>query len=120
MSLDDPSSRPKIDIVAPLASQAEESEEEKAKLNREAAEALFASYHPHLISTLPGSSPLVKPMQLPNEQKSAKVGTTDGEDVVMGEPMSGVLSDSGIGLTWDTREQEDIQLEDLDELFGSC
>lgn len=33
---------------------------------------------------------------------------------------SSVLGESGIGLTWDTREEEDIQIEDLDDLFGSC
>ena len=120
MSLDDPSSRPNIEIVTTLAPPAEESEEEKAKLNNEAAAALFASYHPHMTNTLPGSSPLVKPLQHPIEQKKSKAGSSDGEDTVMEEPMSSILSDSGIGLTWDTREQEDIQLEDLDELFGAC
>ena len=113
MSLDDPSVRPTIEIAA--LPHNEDDEEERAKLNREAAEALFGTHHPPVLGPPLGSSPLVKPLRMPDEEK---IRNAD-EDVVMQESTS-VLGESGIGLTWDTREPEDIQIEDLDDLFGAC
>ena len=121
MSLDDPSMRPTIEMTnEPLN---EDNEEDKAKLNREAAEALFGSDSPQLLGPSIASSPLAKPAHSLEEQRKeeslAKSQSID-EDVVMHEePVMSILGDSGAGLTWDTREPEDIQIEDLDDLFDS-
>ena len=127
MSLDDPSARPKIEVTSLPNFTTEESEEEKAQRNREAAEALFGSHHPQLLTAVaPGSSPLVRPMQLPAQETPArKVKLAESEDVVMQESADegasfSILGGPGVGLTWDTREPEDIQIEDLDDLFGAC
>lgn len=113
MSLDDPTIRPTtedpIDVVV------EETEEEKAKRNREAAEALFGGHHGQDPSLMIASSPLMKAIQPVVIDKESKQG---GEDMEMKESVS-ILGDSGVGLTWDTREADDIQIEDLDDLFGA-
>ena len=115
MSLDDSSVKPTIEL--PPIPRTEDTEEERAKLNREAAEALFGTHGPQVLGPPLGSSPLIKPMQIVSEGK-----TTRGvdEDVIMQESSTSILGESGIGLTWDTREPEDIQVEDLDDLFGTC
>ena len=112
MSLDDPTIRPSTEDSSELV--VEETEEEKAKRNREAAEALFG-HHGHDTSLTIPSSPLVKAIQPMVVGKEIRQG---GEDVEMKESFS-ILGDSGVGLTWDTREAEDIQIEDLDDLFGA-
>ena len=113
MSLDDPTVRPSTeDSVEVLA---EETEEEKAKRNREAAEALFGAHHGQDSSLMITSSPLMKAIQPLTVEKDSRQGT---QDVEMKESIS-ILGDNGVGLTWDTREAEDIQLEDLDDLFGA-
>ena len=61
------------------------------------------------------NSPLVRPTQRIIIEKQIK---HEGEDVEMKESIS-ILGDSGVGLTWDTREPEDIRIEDLDDLFGA-
>ena len=113
MSLDDPRVRPStedsIEVVV------EETEEEKAKRNREAAEALFGAHHGQDSSLMITSSPLMKAIQPPAAGKEIRQETQDGE---MKESIS-ILGDNGVGLTWDTREAEDIQVEDLDDLFGA-
>ena len=113
MSLDDLNIRPTIEVAS--VPQNEDDEEERAKLNREAAEALFGTHHPQVLGPPLGSSPLVKPLRMLGEGKMSK----NDEDVIMQESTS-ILGNSGIGLTWDTREPEDIQIEDLDDLFGAC
>lgn len=112
MSLDDPAIRPSTEDSSDVL--VEETEEEKARRNREAAEALFGAHHGQDSSLILTSSPLMKAIQ------PILVGKhiTQGEDVEMKESIS-ILGDSGIGLTWDTREAEDIQIEDLDDLFGA-
>lgn len=112
MSLDDLTVRPSTETLN--LPQTEEDEEEKARKNREAAEALFGTHHPQMGLAL-ASSPMVKPIQLPVAEKEVK---QERQDLEMQEPMS-ILGESGMGLTWDTRETEDIQIEDLDDLFGS-
>ena len=113
MSLDEHSVRPSIDVI--IAPEVEQSEEDRARLNREEAETLFGTHHPQLLASLPGSSPrnspLVRPMQLPQADKPTTL-EPNGEDVTMQE--------SWTGSTWDSMEPEDIQIEDLDDLFGAC
>ena len=113
MSLDDPTVRPSTEDVNEM--EIEETEEEKAKRNREAVEALFGAHHAQATGMPIMNSPLVKPMQRIMIEKEIK---QEGEDVEMKESIS-ILGDSGVGLTWDTREPEDIRIEDLDDLFGA-
>ena len=113
MSLDDPTVRPSTEDTSEVV--VEETEEEKAKRNREAAEALFGGNHGQDPSLMITSSPLMKAIQPTRVEKDAKQAE---EDVEMRETSS-ILGDSGVGLTWDTREAEDIQIEDLDDLFGA-
>ena len=115
MSLDDSAVKPTIEL-SPVPRN-EDTEEERAKLNREAAEALFGTHHPQVLGPPLVSSPLVKPVQISGEGKISK---SADEDVVMQESPISILGESGVGLTWDTREPEDIQIEDLDDLFGAC
>lgn len=112
MSLDDPTVRPSTEDTNEM--EIEETEEEKAKRNREAAEALFGTHHAQVASLAAMSSPLVKPMQPPMIDQQPK---QESEDIEMTESMS-ILGNEGGGLTWDTREPENIQVEDLDDLFG--
>ena len=113
MSLDDPTIRPSTEDSSEV--MVEETEEEKAKRNREAAEALFGGHHGQDSSLMITSSPLMKAIEPTAVEQESKEG---GEDVEMRESIS-ILGDSGVGLTWDTREAEDIQVEDLDDLFGA-
>ena len=113
MSLDDPTVRPSTEDV--LEMELEETEEEKAKRNREAAEALFGPHHAQAAGMPIMTSPLVKSTQRILIDKGIK---WQGEDSEMKESIS-ILGDGGVGLTWDTREQEDIRIEDLDDLFGA-
>ena len=76
----------------PSTMQVDETEEEKAKRNREAAATLFGGHHEGSpdISLVMISSPLVDPMQLhPVERNSRREGTVDVE---MKEPIS-ILGD---------------------------
>lgn len=114
MSLDDPTVRPSTEDTNEM--DIEETEEEKAKRNREVAEALFGTHHAQDTGLGSLSSPLVKPMQSIVIEKGIK---QEGEDIEMKESIS-ILGDSGVGLTWDTREAEDIRIEDLDDLFGAA
>lgn len=113
MSLDDPTVRPSTEDAQEM--EIEETEEEKAKRNREAAEALFGTHHTHDAGLAGLSSPMVKPI---HQMAIGKEIKQEGEDVEMKESMS-ILGDNGVGLTWDTREPEDIRIEDLDDLFGA-
>ena len=116
MSLDDPIIRPSTEDINEI--ETEETEEEKAKRNREAAEALFGAHHAQAASMPIMNSPLVKPTQQVLIEKEIK---QEGGDIEMGESIS-ILGDGGgelSGLTWDTRELEDIRIEDLDDLFGA-
>ena len=113
MSLDNHIVRPTTENTNDM--DVEETEEEKAKRNHEAAEALFGSLHPQEAHLGSLSSPLVKPMRYTTFNTEVK---QEDEDVEMKEPIS-ILGDNGAGLTWDTREPEDIRIEDLDDLFGA-
>lgn len=113
MSLDDPTIRPSTEDTMEAA--IEETEEEKVKRNREAAEALFGTTHAQDAGMAGLSSPLVKPLHSIASEKALK---QENEDIEMKESIS-ILGDSGHSLTWETREPEDIRIEDLDDLFGA-
>ena len=119
MSLDGPNIRPSTETSDPAADsmQVEETEEEKANRNREAAVALFGGHH--LSSQEVGlgimSSPLVKSEQLVIKQEIKKEDMD--VDMEMEESIS-ILGDRGFGTSWDIREPENIELEELDDLFG--
>ena len=113
ISWDDPTIRPSTEDPSEVV--LEETEEEKVKRNREVAEALFGGHHAQDPSLMITSSPLMKAIQPVVVEKESR---QPGQDVEMKESIS-ILGDSGVGLTWDTREAEDIQIEDLDDLFGA-
>ena len=122
MSLEELNIRQSTEVETPatddfMAMQMEETEEEKAKRNQEAAATLFGGYHetsPEM-SLAMMSSPLVDPMQShPLEKNSRREGTVDVE---MKDPIS-ILGDGGFGASWDTRDLETIELEELDDLLG--
>lgn len=113
MSLDDPTMRPATEDVYEI--EIEETEEVKAKRNREAAEALFGTHHTQDTGLAGLSSPVVKPVHQTPVRKETK---QEVEDVEMKESMS-ILGNNRTSLTWDTREAEDIRIEDLDDLFGA-
>ncbi len=113
MSLDDPTVRPSTEDIHEM--DIEETEEEKAKRNREAAEALFGTQHAQDTGMGGLSSPLVKPLQSLVMETAPK---RESEDTEMKESIS-ILGDSGHSLTWETRESENIRIEDLDDLFGA-
>lgn len=124
MSLDDHSVRPSLEIANPetdtvMDVNMEETEEEKANRNREAAAALFGGHDSHLQppNTSMMSSPLFKPASAPSvTPKGIKV--EERVDVEMEEPTS-ILGDRGFGNGWDTREPENIGLDELDDLMGA-
>lgn len=113
MSLDDPTVRPSTEDFHEM--EIEETEEEKAKRNREAAEALFGTQHAQDTGMGGLSSPLVKPLHSVVVERALK---RENEDTEMKETIS-ILGDSGHSLTWETREPENIRIEDLDDLFGA-
>lgn len=118
MSLDEPI-RPSTETLdsAVDAMQVEESEEEKANRNREAAAALFGGHHLSTQEVGLGimSSPLVKSEHLVVKQEVKK----EDMDVDMeAEESISILGDQGFGTSWDIREPENIELEELDDLFG--
>lgn len=116
MSLDDPTVRPSTEELGEMV--IEESEEQVARRSREAAEALFGAHHPQAMGAMAlMSSPMVKPSQPAGLEREVK---KEEGDMVMQVSTVSILGDSAMGgLTWDTREPEDIQIEDLDDLFGA-
>ena len=119
MSLDGPNIRPSTEMVESAAEpmQVEETEEEKANRNREAAVALFGGHHLSTQEVGLGimSSPLVKSEQLTIKQEAKK---EDLDVDMQAEESISILGDHGFGTTWDIREPENIELEELDDLFG--
>ena len=94
----------------------EESEEEKAKKNNEAVETLFGGQHhqqQHESALAIMTSPLVKPA-VGHITREAANGTTD---VDMGDSAS-VLGEHGFAFNWDIRRPENVDLDELDDLFG--
>lgn len=97
--------------------QPEETEEEKARRNREAAATLFGGNENVLEASLVMmSSPLVDPMHAHpiSERMSKREGTVDVE---MRDSVS-ALSESGLTTGWYARDPESIELEELDDLLG--
>lgn len=114
VSFDEQDIRPSTETEGLAAEYAlEETEEEKAERNQEAAATLFGGHHENSqqmgLSIM--SSPHVKPMHphLFVEKISRREGTVDLE---MKE--STILGDSGL---WDIRPPESIELDELDDLF---
>lgn len=124
MSLDDQSVRPSMEIADPERDtegemQIDETEEEKAKRNREAAAQLFGGQHepPQDVGPSILCSPMIKPIHdhgtVPKDVK-----TEQATEVEM-RVSDSILGDTGFGLGWDTREPEHIGLDELDDLFGA-
>ena len=94
----------------------EETEEEKVERNNEAAAALFGGEHQQpvqegLLRLM--SSPMMNPISgsLGNEIRKEVV------DVEM-EAVISVLGDQGLGSTWNIKKPENVDLDELDDLFG--
>lgn len=111
MSLDDHPAKPAIEETG--TSVAEQTEEERAKSNREAVEDLFGPHHRPSMNMAILSSPLIKPSHQSTVESEIK---KEVSDIEMKEPIS-ILGNRAGALSWDTREQEDVQIEDLDDLF---
>lgn len=114
VSFDEQDIRPSTESEGLTAEYAlDETEEEKAKINQEAAAKLFGAHHENSqqmgLSIM--SSPHVKPMHahIFLEKISRREGTVDLE---MKE--SAILGDGGL---WDIRPPESIELDELDDLF---
>ncbi|MCJ1251998.1 hypothetical protein MMC30_009236 [Trapelia coarctata] len=95
--------------------QVEETEEEKAKRNSEAAAALFGSQHSREHGPTMGmmSSPLVKPIVGHIRHETPR----EAEDVEMEGSVS-ILGDTGFSFNWDIKKPENVDLDELDDLFG--
>ena len=124
MSLDDQSRRPSKEVANPDLDtdedmQVDETEEEKARRNREAAADLFGGQHDTTqdISSAILSSPVIKPAQ-EHVGVAREVKLEETTDIEMKESTS-ILGDTGFGSAWDTREPENIGLDELDDLFGA-
>lgn len=121
MSLDELNIRPSTEALHPGVETAqemhvEETEEEKANRNREAAAALFGGQNAQEAGPGLMSSPMVKPEHLVTEIE-VKRENVDVE-MEMEESIS-ILGNRGFGTSWDVREPEHIEVEDLDDLFGT-
>ena len=95
--------------------QVEETEEEKAKRNSEAAAALFGSQHSreHGVSMGLMTSLLVKPIVGHIRHETPR----DVDDVEMEGSVS-ILGDTGFSFNWDIKKPENVDLDELDDLFG--
>ena len=120
MSLDDlnirQSNEVEITVFEDLSEmQVEETEEEKAKHNREAAAALFGGHHQHAQETATGvmSSPMVKPI---NETILGDARKAEGE--VEMEGSDSILGTQGLGSSWEIQKPESVDLDELDDLLG--
>lgn len=102
----------------PTEMQIEETEEEKATRNQEAAATLFGSHHEHGqgMDMVMMSSPLVKPVPASGLSEGS-VKREDMVDVEMKESTT-ILGDGAFGMGWDIRDPEAIELEELDDLLG--
>ncbi|MCJ1371328.1 hypothetical protein MMC20_002543 [Loxospora ochrophaea] len=118
MSLDDSNIRQSREVEITVsedstAMQVEESEEEKARRNREAAATLFGG-HPHPgqemgLGTM--SSPLVK-------AENDHQGTQRAEPIeVEMEDSFSIFGDEGLGSSWDISKPENVNLDELDDLL---
>ena len=120
MSLDDSTIRQSKEVEITITGtstemEIDETEEEKAKRNSEAAAALFGSHH-HNAQEIPlalMSSPLVKPLHAAIANQFEK----ENVDVEVGDTTS-ILGDQGLGSSWDIKQPENVDLDELDDLFG--
>ncbi|CAF9909960.1 MAG: hypothetical protein HETSPECPRED_009568 [Heterodermia speciosa] len=123
MSLDDQSIRPSMEIANPDREteheiQVDETEEEKARRNREVAADLFGGQHDATqdISSAMLSSPMIRPIHEHVALPEVKMEETPSAEM---KESNSILGDSGFGVGWDTREPENIGLDELDDLFGA-
>lgn len=123
MSLDDQSIRPSMEIADPDKEteddiHIDETEEEKARRNREVAADLFGGQHDATqdLSSAMLSSPMIKPIHEHVAVPEVKMEETPGAEM---QNSTSILGDSGFGVGWDTREPENIGLDELDDLFGA-
>ena len=93
----------------------EETEEEKAKKNRDAVATLFGGQHhqQHESALAIMTSPLVKPV-VGHIAREMRHGTTG---VDMGDSAS-ILGEHGFAFNWDIKRPENVDLDELDDLFG--
>ncbi|MCJ1399444.1 hypothetical protein MMC11_002646 [Xylographa trunciseda] len=93
----------------------EETEEEKAKKNSEAVATLFGGQHRQQQESALAimTSPLVKPVVGHIARETIK-GTTD---VDMEDSVS-ILGEHGFTFNWDIKRPENVDLDELDDLFG--
>lgn len=123
MNLDEMSIRESTETVNsvardPAEMQVDETEDEKAKRNQEAAATLFGGHHENAedMGLAVMGSPLVKPVQAQGvlERSMKREGTADVE---MRDSVS-AAGDGGFGVGWDVGDPESIELEELDDLLG--
>ena len=119
MSLDD-SVRPStegqehVDSDGPSPSL-DETAEMTEQRNQETAAALFGHAHAaHDMDAMDLSSPVVRHTQLQIVTEARKIDTIDTD---MKDPVS-VLGESRFGSSWDMQSPENIDLDELDDLFG--
>ncbi|MCJ1389153.1 hypothetical protein MMC18_002008 [Xylographa bjoerkii] len=120
MSLDESTIREsrEIDTIAAAdvnVMYVEETEEEKAKRNSEAVATLFGGQHHQQQESALAimTSPLVKPVVGHIVREMAK-GTNNIE---MGDSVS-ILGERGFMFNWDIKRPENVDLDELDDLFG--
>ena len=95
--------------------QIDESEEERASRNREDGVTLFGNHQAQGTDLNMLSSPVVKAMQI--QVPAARTIKEETSEEIIEDPV-GVLGDQGLGLGWEMREPESVELEELDDLFG--
>ena len=120
MSLDESTVRESKEVdTAATASinvlHVEETEEEKAKKNSEAVATLFGGQHHHQQASALAvmTSPLVKPLVGRIAREMAK----ETADVEMEDNVS-ILGEHGFTFNWDLKRPENVDLDELDDLFG--
>lgn len=97
------------------AMHVEETEDEKAKRNREAAATLFGgNHHQQQESSLAlMTSPLVKPVVGHIAHELAKgIANADMEESVS------IIDENGFTFNWGIKKPENVDLDELDDLFG--
>ncbi|MCJ1385102.1 hypothetical protein MMC17_008221 [Xylographa soralifera] len=120
MSLDESTIREskETDIVATpdvYVMHVEETEEEKANKNIEAVATLFGGQHQqqHESALAIMTSPLVKPV-VGHIAREMEKGMADVEI----EHSASVLGEHGFAFNWDIKRPENVDLDELDDLFG--
>ena len=123
MSLEELNIRESTEIATPvlqdlLDKHVEETEEEKAQRNREAAAALFGGHeNTEDINLASMSSPMVRSVQGTGYLERS-IKQEDAADVDMKDLESPGVAPSWLSMELDVRDPESIELEELDDLLG--